>query len=92
MYQRIEIVIDLSPKNTHRRLPFSWKNRNARSLAANSGTLQLSDLPGQAGLDRGGKRLSCPPGFTALQHARRFRLIGGSSQGWGVSGKASLAC
>jgi hypothetical protein len=60
MYQRIEIVIDLSPKDTHRRLPFSWKNRNARSLAANSGTLQLSDLPGQAGLDRGGKRLSCP--------------------------------
>jgi hypothetical protein len=54
MYQRIEFVIDLSPKDTHRRLPFSWKNRNVRSLAANSGTLQLSDLPGQAGLERGG--------------------------------------
>jgi hypothetical protein len=36
MYQRIEIVIDLSPKDTHRRLPFSWKNRNVRSLAANA--------------------------------------------------------
>jgi hypothetical protein len=92
MYQRIEIVIDLSPKDTHRRLPFSWKNRNARSLAANSGTLQLSNLPGQAGLDRGGSDFHASLGFTALQHARRFRLIGGSSQGRGVSGKASLAC
>ena len=89
MYQRIEIVIDLSPKDTHRRLPFSWKNRNARSLAANSGT---SDLTGQADLDRGGSDFHASLGFTALQHARRFRLIGGSSQGRGVSGKASLAC
>jgi hypothetical protein len=29
MYQRIEIVIDLSPEDTHRRSLFSWKNRNA---------------------------------------------------------------
>src|ERR1700682_1370210 len=36
MYQRIEIAIDLSPEDTHRRSPFSWKNRNACSLAANA--------------------------------------------------------
>jgi hypothetical protein len=35
-------------------------------------TLQLSDLRGQAGLQRG-EHLSHPARFTALQHARRGR-------------------
>jgi hypothetical protein len=33
MYQRIEIMIDLSPENTHRCSPFFHKNRNAFRLA-----------------------------------------------------------
>jgi hypothetical protein len=47
------------------------------------GTLQLSNLPGQAGLECGGSDFHAPLGFTALQHARRFCLIGGFRQGRG---------
>ena len=74
MYQRIEIVIDLPPEDTHHRSPFSWKNRNGLSLAVIGGILQLPDLRGQAGLDARsevhiGSRL-----FIALQHSYRGRV------------------
>jgi hypothetical protein len=83
MYQRIEIVIDLSPKDTHRRLPFSWKNRNARSLAANAPHFATFRFDWSSRPGTRGSAFHAPPGFIALQHARRFCLIGGSSQGRG---------
>src|ERR1700730_14078298 len=73
IYQRIEIVIDLPPEDTHRRSPFFQKNRNRLSLAVIADILQLPDLRGQAGLHARSEVHIGPRWCIALQHSHRGR-------------------
>jgi hypothetical protein len=52
LYQRIEIMIDFPPEDTHRRSPFFRKNRNGLSLAVIALDFALSRFAWSSGLAR----------------------------------------